>query len=219
MVGGRESGVRAVHGPGLRRLRRPELGGPHRRRLGGAALSCPVPSPALPPVVVDPPPAAAFRLSVCLRPSLPSGCVSAAGWLPLVGLRLTPPPRSVRPSQARPPSFSPVGFSVSGSPHSLCLWTPRFALSVEPYVPAVCPWNPQAESPPPCGFVSNSRAPCCPSIPFLLQAPSLLAVQFLCLSPHRSPVPLGHLPSLTPLRLPPSLPSLSVIPPSGPKFP
>lgn len=66
--------------PGRGRLQRPERGGPHRRGLGGAAFPRPVPECVSPPppsprVAVDPPLAAAFRLSVCLRPSLPSGCV------------------------------------------------------------------------------------------------------------------------------------------------
>lgn len=143
---------------------------------------------------MDPPPAAAFRLSVCLRPSLPSGCVSAAGWLPPVGLRLTPPPRSVRLSQARPPSFSPVGFSVSGPPILFVFGLPCL----------LCLWIPLPRSRR-VSLESPGRSPAahCSSIPFLLQASSVLSVRCVCprmlsRSPHRSPVSSGHLPSLTP---------------------
>lgn len=143
---------------------------------------------------MDPPPAAAFRLSVCLRPSLPSGCVSAAGWLPPVGLRLTPPPRSVRLSQARPPSFSPVGFSVSGPPILFVFGLPCL----------LCLWIPLPRSRR-VSLESPGRSPAahCSSIPFLLKASSVLSVRCVCprmlsRSPHRSPVSSGHLPSLTP---------------------
>lgn len=42
--GGRGRWVRAVCRPGLRRLQRPERGGPRQSGLGGAAFSCPSPS-------------------------------------------------------------------------------------------------------------------------------------------------------------------------------
>lgn len=87
----------------------------HRRELAGRGRSfSPSPSltrPSLSPWI--PPPATPFRPSVCPRTSLPSGCVSAPSRLPLVGVRSTPAPRSVRPAVLGPPSQLFSGFSVS----------------------------------------------------------------------------------------------------------
>lgn len=81
--------VRAVPRPGFRRLQRPERGGPHRRGLGGAAFSRPVPECVHPPPPFPPLPWTLLRRlpSVCLSvlgPPFRLGvCQPPAGFLPL----------------------------------------------------------------------------------------------------------------------------------------
>lgn len=127
---------------------------------------------------------------VCLRTSLPSGCVSAPNRLPPVGVGSTPPPRSrrLRPSL---PAFLWFVFLSLSPPHphkpscSLCLWTPLFPLFVDPHIPSLSLRNPQADHP-------YSSLPHFFSVPFPLQTLPLfclsLSVDALSPSPHRSPL-------------------------------
>lgn len=81
---------------------------PHRRDLGGGRFFPIVLSLCVCVRTLLHP--ALCRCGPCSHDSLPSGCVSAPSGLPPVRLRSTPPARSVRLSQAHPPSFSGVFF-------------------------------------------------------------------------------------------------------------
>lgn len=150
------------------------------------------PSPALPPRHRGPSSRGCLP-SVCLRPSLPSGCVSAAGRLPPVGLRLTLPPRSVRLSQDRPPSFSPVGVSVSGPPILFVSGLPGLLyLWSTPFPPCVSGIPKQISRSP---LLRHSFPTSVLLRPFCLLC---VCLRMPSPSPHRASVSLGHLPSFTP---------------------
>lgn len=105
---------------------------------GGAFFHRPVPKyvkspPPFPLSLWTPlPRLPSVRPSVCLRTSLPSGCVSAPNRLPPIGVRSTPSPWSVRLSQALPAFLRFVFLFLSPHPQpllfSLSLDSPFFSL-------------------------------------------------------------------------------------------